>query len=182
MNTSAPPASRSTISRPCSCPRSTASERLPAFEARNSAPSPSTNGGPQARAWSPAGGSTLTTSEPSAASNCVAVGPASEEVRSTTRVPARGRSCVTFADPRPRRESAGAARGGRVGSQGEHDRPFELDHGLLALVEAARADGDDAGLWTGARLALGEHLCLRADRVAGEDGSRQADLAPAEVH
>ena len=79
---------------PRGSPRSTASERLPAFEARNIAPSPSTNGRPQARAWSPASGSTLTTSAPSAASSCVAVGPAREEVTSTTRVPASGRSFV----------------------------------------------------------------------------------------
>ena len=39
--------------------RSSASDRLPAFIARNSALSPVTNGGPQVRASSPDGGSTL---------------------------------------------------------------------------------------------------------------------------
>ncbi len=69
-------------------------ERLPEFAATNSVPSPPANGGPQARASSPDGGSTLTTSAPSAPSSCVQVGPAYEVVTSTTRTPASGANAI----------------------------------------------------------------------------------------
>src|SRR4051794_30503398 len=89
--TSARSASRKSTSFPSSAFRSSPSERLPAFAARNIAASPFQNGGPQPRASSPRRGcSILTTSAPSAASSCVHHGPASEEERSTTSTPASG--------------------------------------------------------------------------------------------
>jgi hypothetical protein len=70
---------------------SSPSDRFDAFAAKNMTLPPSKKLGPQARASSPRPGcSTLTTSAPRAARICVHVGPASEEVRSTTWTPASG--------------------------------------------------------------------------------------------
>src|SRR4051812_27382304 len=69
----------------------------------------------------------------------------------------------------------------RSTSQRQHDRALELDHGLVALVEAARAYGDDAEARSRIRLSLLEHFGLGAERVPGEDRRRQPHLAPAEV-
>src|SRR3954452_865158 len=66
--------------------------------------------------------------------------------------------------------STSSARTGRrtsrsVRSKGHHDRPLEVDHDLVALVEPARPDGDDAEARTRGRLALGQDLRLGTDRV-----------------
>ena len=89
--TSARSTSRSSASIPRGSLTSSASDRFDAFAAKNITEPPSQNRGPQARASSPrCGCSTLTTSAPSAPRISVAVGPASDEVRSTTRIPASG--------------------------------------------------------------------------------------------
>ena len=73
----------------------TASERFPAFTARNIALSPFQNGGPQARPSSPVSGrSTFTTSAPSAARISAQYGPAIDVVTSITRVPSSGRKAI----------------------------------------------------------------------------------------
>src|SRR5437764_5142258 len=79
-----------------------------------------------------------------------------------------------------------SSRGGRstsrsVSSKRHHDRPLEVDHDLVPLIEAARADRDDALSWPRVRLAFLEHLRLGADRVAREDGGGETHLAPTEV-
>ena len=87
-NTSARSTSRRTASRPRSSASDTASERLPAFTARNIALSPFQNGGPHARPSSPVSGrSTFTTSAPRAPRISAQYGPAIEVVTSTTRIP-----------------------------------------------------------------------------------------------
>ena len=75
----------------------------------------------------------------------------------------------------------GRRRSRSVRSKRHHDRPLELDHDLVALVESARPDGDDAEAGPRLRLALRQDLGLGTDRVAREDGRREADLVPAEV-
>src|SRR5437879_6705036 len=70
---------------------SSASERFERFAAKNMPLPPGKNCGPHARASSPRSGcSTLTTSAPRPPRISVHVGPASDEVRSTTRTPASG--------------------------------------------------------------------------------------------
>src|SRR5262249_56567196 len=127
IKTSASSARRTTMSRPSSLERSSASERLFAFAARNSGLSPPR---PQARVSSPTPGrSTLITSAPSAPSSCVQYGPASETVKSTTRTFSSGltrnylrgdESARTgdLAVPAPtRRESGRLVRVGRGGAR-----------------------------------------------------------------
>ena len=84
-------ASLRAIPTPWSVRRSIWMERLPAFIARNIALSAPQDGGPHDRLSSPGPGrSTLITSAPSAPSSWVQKGPATELVRSRTRMPWRG--------------------------------------------------------------------------------------------
>ena len=81
----------SSAASPSGCVRSSASERLPAFAERKSTPSSPQVGGLQLRVSSPPSGrSTLTTSAPSALRISVQYGPASELLRSSTRIPESG--------------------------------------------------------------------------------------------
>ena len=109
---------RSTSRSSASCPRSSlkssASERFDAFAAKNITLPPSKNRGPQARASSPRRGcSTLTTSAPSAPRISVQVGPASDDVRSTTRIPCSGAKLMRPRLPKDRAMRADCRNGGR---------------------------------------------------------------------
>src|SRR3954470_14339746 len=78
--------------------------------------------------------------------------------------------------------SVGLRRSSRsVRSKRDQHRPFELDHDVIVLVEAARADGDNADPGARLRLALLENLRFRPDRVAAEDRRGEPDVPPAEV-
>jgi sulfur carrier protein ThiS len=54
-------------------------------------------------------------------------------------------------------------------------------HELVALVEPAVLERDDAGVGSRLRFARGDHLCLRVDRVAAEHGGGEGDLLEPEV-
>src|SRR5581483_3250335 len=84
--------------------------------------------------------------------------------------------------PLERMEAHGVRRSKRsVSIKRHHDRALELDHDLVALVEAARPHRDDALPGSRARLALLDHLRLGTDGVPREDRRGQPHLAPAEV-
>ena len=99
MKTSELSTSASSASMPCSLLTSRARERFDAFAAKNITLPPAKKLGPQARASSPrCGCSIFTMSAPSAPRICVQVGPASEDVRSATRIPFSGAKSID-ADP-----------------------------------------------------------------------------------
>src|SRR2546429_7185845 len=61
----------------------------------------------------------------------------------------------------------------------DHEDPVELDDGLGALIEAARADPYEAETGPTPGFAHLGHLGLRIDRISVEDGAGGTDvLAP----
>src|SRR4051812_29981657 len=108
--------------------RSSAIERLPELTTTNNVPSPPEKGGPQSRASSPDGGSTLITSAPSEPRSCVQVGPAYEVVTSTTRTPASGAKDIGAIIARPT---------GR-GPEGSDARKYDPPHALPGMQRRSR--------------------------------------------
>src|SRR5439155_3362959 len=58
----------------------------------------------------------------------------------------------------------------------DHEDPVELDDGLGALIEAARADPYEAETGSTPRFANLGHLGLRIDRISVEDGAGETDV------
>src|SRR3954447_17949892 len=132
--TSAPPSSCSTISRPRSVLRSSATLRLPRLSSRKYA------GSALPRWGSPSRGSSLTTSAPQSARMAAVAGPAMTTPSSTTRTPVSGPGTsgpagagalaglvVLAAEERDLREQFGAQRG--VQLTVPHPVDGRLDHG-----------------------------------------------------
>src|SRR5258706_8058761 len=64
----------------------------------------------------------------------------------------------------------------------DHDRALELDHDLIALIDAAGPDGRDPPPGARLRLALRQDLRLGVQRVPGEHRRRQPHFAPTQIH
>src|SRR5580704_4075411 len=115
--TSAPSISRHNASAAAGFLRSSTSERLLRLSPMNSAAMLGERAGPVWRGASPSGASILMTSAPMSPSICVARGPATTEVRSRMRMPARGPAMFgpyhTLPIPSP--AGGGWPRSGRVG-------------------------------------------------------------------
>src|SRR5688572_19342995 len=61
------------------------------------------------------------------------------------------------------------------------DGALEVAYLHAGLVQADGLHADDAGVGTALRFALVEHLGLRVQGIAGEQGVGQPDVGPAEV-
>ena len=182
MTTSARAASRWATAAPSGSFRSIAIDRLLRFTWRKYADSSPANGGPHRRVPSPSGRSTLTTSAPRSPSIMVQYGPARIWVRSSTRMPARGRSgCGT----RPMIGAAALAGRRAVGQLGElGERPLAVAVGLHVVLHgrqvAVRVDHeprpDDAEVRLAVVLLLAPGSVGLGDRVVGVDEERERQL------
>ena len=63
----------------------------------------------------------------------------------------------------------------------DHDVAHQRQYDLPVLVDAVRADLDDAGFGLRIRWTLFQHFALAVDRIADKDWVGEFDLLPAEV-
>src|SRR5882724_507099 len=122
----------------------------------------------------PTGSSARSTcSARAAASSCTRRRPVAITAFGSSRTPGHLGSFVDFGEEAPAR---------RVGLLPHQHAPHVVDDDLALLLDAARADLDDAALGVRPRLALLAHTRLGVERVAREERMGQLDLVPAERH